>query len=122
VNFGGNTSCVEVRSGSDLCIFDLGRGLRELGVSLGRTPAKASMFLSHYHWDHIQGLPFFGPAYNPASVLDLYGPVREGRDVKALLSGQMVAPYFPVTLEALRARLQFHTISSATRCRWARCR
>ncbi|HEY3452244.1 MAG TPA: MBL fold metallo-hydrolase [Myxococcales bacterium] len=111
VKFGGNTSCVEVRAGDDVCIFDLGSGLREMGIALGRTPAKASMFLSHYHWDHIQGLPFFGPAYNPGSALDLYGPVREGRDVKTLLAGQMVAPYFPVTLDAFKAKLGFHTIA-----------
>jgi len=112
IGFGGNTSCVEVRAGDDVCIFDMGSGLRALGESLGRAPAKASIFVSHYHWDHIQGLPFFGPAYNPASALDIYGPVREGRDVRALLSGQMVAPYFPVTIDAFRAKLGFHTIAS----------
>jgi len=109
---GGNTPCVEIRSGQDVCIFDFGSGLRELGLSFGGTPAKASMFLSHYHWDHILGLPYFGPAYNPRSSLDIYGPIREGRDVRALLSGQMVAPYFPVNLEAFRANLRFHTITS----------
>lgn len=112
VKFGGNTSCVQVSAGNDLCVFDLGSGLRELGVSLGRSPAKASMFLSHYHWDHIQGLPFFGPAYNPGSELAIYGPIREGRDVRNLLSGQMVAPYFPVTIDALRAKISFNTIIS----------
>ncbi|MBI5544528.1 MAG: MBL fold metallo-hydrolase [Deltaproteobacteria bacterium] len=111
VGFGGNTSCVEVRAGDDVVILDMGSGLRMLGESMGRAPAKASLFLSHYHWDHIQGLPFFGPAYNPASALDIYGPVREGRDVRSILSGQMVAPYFPVTLEAFRARIGFHTVA-----------
>ena len=111
VRFGGNTSCVEVRSGDDLCIFDMGSGLRALGQSFGPKPAKASMFLSHYHWDHIQGLPFFGPAYNPGSTIDIYGPVRDGRDVRNILSGQMVAPYFPVTIDAFRAKLGFHTIT-----------
>jgi phosphoribosyl 1,2-cyclic phosphodiesterase len=110
VRFGGNTSCVEIRGGDDVCIFDMGSGLRRLGESLGGKPAKASVFLSHYHWDHIQGLPFFGPAYNPGSALDIYGPVREGRDVRTILSGQMVPPYFPVTLDAFRARLGFHTV------------
>ena len=109
--FGGNTSCVEIRAGADVCIFDMGSGLRVLGESLGRTPAQATIFLSHYHWDHIQGLPFFAPIYDPASALDIYGPVREGRDVRALLSGQMVAPYFPVTIDAFRAQVGYHTIS-----------
>ncbi len=110
--FGGNTSCVEVSSGDDVVLLDMGSGLRSYGEKLGRTPARCSIFVSHYHWDHIQGLPFFGPAYNPGSVIDIYGPVREGRDVRSLLSGQMVAPYFPVTLDAFRSKLGFHTITS----------
>jgi phosphoribosyl 1,2-cyclic phosphodiesterase len=108
--YGGNTSCVEVRAGDELIILDLGSGLRALGESLGRDPVAASLFLSHYHWDHIQGLPFFGPAYNPASTLAIWGLPRDGRDVRAVLAGQMIPPYFPVTLDALRARLSFHSL------------
>jgi phosphoribosyl 1,2-cyclic phosphodiesterase len=109
---GGNTSCVQVRAGEDLIILDMGSGVRALGAALGKNPVTASIFLSHYHWDHIQGLPFFGPAYNPASVLSIHGAVREGKDAHELLCGQMTGPYFPVPLEALRAKLGFIPITS----------
>lgn len=105
---GGNTSCVEVRFDDETVIFDLGTGLRALGVELAsRGPVRASLFLSHYHWDHIAGLPFFAPAYDPRSELTIHGPTRKGRDVRQILSGQMVEPYFPVELEALSARISF---------------
>ena len=110
VAFGGNTSCVEVSTADDVVVLDMGSGLRSLGASLGQRPLRASIFVSHYHWDHIQGLPFFAPAYNPGSAIDIWGPRREGRDVRELLAGQMTPPYFPVPLEALRARMGFHTI------------
>lgn len=105
---GGNTSCVEVRLGDEMVIFDLGTGLRALGVELtGKEPVRASLFLSHYHWDHIAGLPFFAPAYDPRSRLIIHGATRKGRDVRQILSGQMVDPYFPVGLGALNAHLRF---------------
>ena len=108
VRTGGNTSCVEVRLADETIIFDLGTGLRALGVALlRRGPVRAHLFLSHYHWDHIAGLPFFGPAYDPRSDLTIYGATRRGRDVRQILSGQMVDPYFPVDLGALNAHLRF---------------
>ena len=101
-----------MRAGEDLVILDMGSGLRPLGESFGGAPVHASIFLSHYHWDHLQGLPFFGPAYHPASTLEIRGPTREGKDVRAIVAGQMVAPYFPVGIEALRAQLTFGAIAS----------
>src|SRR5690242_1045831 len=78
VRIGGNTSCVEVRCGQELLIFDGGTGLRALGNTLmGKGAVKAAMFFSHVHWDHIQGFPFFGPAFVPGNTFDLYG----GRNV-----------------------------------------
>src|SRR6185369_16832233 len=62
--YGGNTSCVEVRCGDELLIFDLGTGVRSLGDAYG-APLSASIFVSHYHYDHLQGLPFFTPIFNP---------------------------------------------------------
>jgi phosphoribosyl 1,2-cyclic phosphodiesterase len=109
---GGNTSCVEVDCGGEKVIFDLGTGLRSLGASLlERGPVKANIFLSHYHWDHIAGLPFFGPAFDPKSELVFHGATRRGRDVRQILSGQMLDPYFPVDLGALNARLRFVTLN-----------
>ncbi len=105
---GGNTSCVEVDCGDETVIFDLGTGLRPLGLSLmKRAPVRASIFVSHYHWDHIAGLPFFAPAYDPKSELIIHGATRRGRDVRQILSGQMIDPYFPVDLGVLNARLRF---------------
>jgi phosphoribosyl 1,2-cyclic phosphodiesterase len=71
---------------------------------------RANLFLSHYHWDHIAGLPFFAPAYDPKSQLVIHGATRRGRDVRQILSGQMIDPYFPVDLGVLNARLQFVTL------------
>ena len=115
--YGGNTSCVEVRAGGELIILDLGSGLRPLGETLVGKPVHGSMLLSHYHWDHIQGLPFFGPAYNPASSFDIYGATRGGLDVRAMLSAQMVPPYFPVPIGAFAARLDFRPIAGGEKAR-----
>ena len=108
LKIGGNTSCVEVRCGDQLIIFDMGTGLKPLGQSLLKDgPVKANLFVSHYHWDHIVGLPFFGPAYDPRSELTVHGATRKGRDVRQILAGQMIDPYFPVDLGVFNARLRF---------------
>jgi len=102
---GGNTSCVEVRAGDELIILDAGTGLAPLGHQLGAN-ARATFFLSHFHWDHIQGFPFFRPAYVPGNAFTLYGP--EG--IEATLRQQMQPPNFPVTLDAMRAELEFRSM------------
>ncbi len=110
---GGNTSCVEVRAGGELIILDAGTGLRPLGEALP-APLSAHLFLSHLHWDHIQGFPFFGPAYAPGNRLTLYAPERcaPGGDVRAALAAQMRAPHFPVGLEVMRAELAFAAVAA----------
>jgi phosphoribosyl 1,2-cyclic phosphodiesterase len=110
--YGGNTSCVEVRMGSELIILDMGSGLRNLGDALAGSPVRATFFLSHYHWDHIQGFPFFSPIFSPKNTFDIYGPTRLGRDAKSILAEQMAAPYFPVPFEIFRAKLSFAPIAS----------
>jgi len=107
VRYGGNTPCLEVLADGARFIVDLGSGLRALGESLGPGPQQATLLLSHYHYDHVQGLPFFAPVYNPESRFAIYGPPFEGKRVRELLAGQMVQPYFPVGLEVFRAQLQF---------------
>jgi len=92
-------------------ILDLGSGARSLGESYP-APLKATVFLSHYHYDHLQGLPFFTPMFNPKNEFDLYGPSRNGMSVKEILAGQMVQPYFPVTAEMVfRAQVHYGAIS-----------
>lgn len=108
--FGGNTSCVEVRCGEEILIFDLGSGVRSLGETL-KAPAKATIFISHYHYDHLQGLPFFTPMFNPQNQFTLYGAPRNGTSVKEILGGQMQQPYFPVTAEMVfRANVTYRDI------------
>ena len=115
---GGNTSCVEVRCGAETIIFDMGTGLRPLGIALSQNgPVRANLFLSHYHWDHIAGLPFFAPAYDPRSELAIYGATRRGRGVRQILAGQMVDPYFPVGLGEFNARLRFVPLQDGGRAR-----
>lgn len=114
--YGGNTSCVEVRCGDELLVFDMGTGLRGLGESLsGRAARHVSFFLSHYHWDHILGLPFFAPAYDPRATLRIHGATREGLAVGEILSGQMVPPYFPVRMAEMPARLEFVPLADGAR-------
>jgi phosphoribosyl 1,2-cyclic phosphodiesterase len=115
--FGGNTPCLEVRCGDEQLIFDLGTGLRALGEAYG-SPMQANLFVSHYHYDHLQGLPFFGPIFDPRSRFTVYGPTREGQTVKDILSGQMQQPYFPVTAEMVfRAQLDYRPVAQGDRLR-----
>lgn len=116
---GGNTSCVEVRAGEALVILDAGTGLRALGGALGAGPLRAHLLFSHLHWDHIQGFPFFAPAYAPGNTLTLYAPERcvPGGDVRAAFAAQMRAPHFPVGLEAMRAELRFRAVAAGAELR-----
>lgn len=102
---GGNTSCVEIRAGTTLLILDMGSGLRPLGESLA-APVEASFLCTHYHWDHICGLPFFAPAYDPRNRFTFYGSERAG-PIREVLAGQMRSPYFPVELSAMRSEMKF---------------
>lgn len=111
VRFGGNTPCVEVRCGGRLLIFDGGSGLRLLGKSLrGEDPIEGSIFFSHLHWDHIQGIPFFEPAFQKDNCFHIYGPKRFHLSLERVLSGQMEFPHFPVSLDQLGAKLFFNEL------------
>lgn len=111
VRYGGNTPCVEVRAGSELIVFDAGSGLRVLGNQLvGAKSVTARMFFSHFHWDHIQGFPFFAPAFVQGTRLDLFGAKKLSATLSETLAGQMSYPNFPVTLSDLAAQIEFHDL------------
>src|SRR6185436_19430077 len=110
--YGGNTSCIEVRCGSDILIFDAGTGIRPLGLALAKEfagrPLTLHLFISHTHWDHIQGFPFFTPAYLPTTTINIYGSGGQGRPLERVLRGQMDADYFPVALGDMSSTLNVH--------------
>jgi len=104
---GGNTSCVEVECGSTRIILDAGTGLRALGDELmKRGPVEATLLLSHHHWDHIQGLPFFVPIYLPTTRLTVVGPQTDRLSNIDVLQHQMTAPVFPVRLDEVPSMLE----------------
>ena len=114
MRYGGNTSCVEVRVGDQLYVFDCGTGFRVLGHALrrefGSRPVSGHIFVSHFHWDHIQGLPFFGPLYdNPENRFEFHCSSRT-RNLKQVFEEQMAAPYFPVGLNQMHAQRSFHDL------------
>lgn len=110
IRYGGNTSCVEVRCGQRLLIFDAGTGVRPLGRELAAAgPVEADYFFSHTHFDHIVGIPFFLPAYDAATRLDLWaGHLLPERTIEQTLRDVMVSPLFPVPLDVMKARITFH--------------
>ena len=112
VRFGGNTSCVEMRIDEHVLVFDAGTGFRSLGLALAREfqdrPLIVHLFISHTHWDHIQGFPFFVPAYTPTTTIHVYGAPGQGRSLEKVLRGQMEGDYFPVALGDLAATIDVH--------------
>lgn len=108
--YGGNTSCVEVRADDgSLFVLDCGTGARALGLDLARRggPLRVSLLIGHTHWDHIQGFPFFVPAFLPDVELNIYAPMGFQRGLEEAMAGQMEYSYFPVKLRDLRSRLHF---------------
>jgi len=105
VYYGGNTSCVEVRAGGEIIILDSGTGIRELGLALASEfdgkPLNVTILITHTHWDHIQGFPFFRPAYDPKNQIRILGYEGARAGLAGILSNQMESPYFPVELKEL---------------------
>ena len=123
LRYGGNTSCVEVRLNGQIYVFDCGTGFRNLGKQLaqeqtalnannGKTehPINAHIFLSHFHWDHIQGIPFFAPLYGDRKNSFVFHSSNQTRGLQKALEEQMADPYFPVNMSEMAARRQFSNI------------
>ena len=114
LRYGGNTSCVELRADSGaLIVVDCGTGGHALGQQLIKEKSgaiRAQMLISHTHWDHIQGIPFFAPFFDPGSVWDIYGPKGLSHSLRATLAGQMEHSYFPITLSQFPATLRYHDL------------
>ena len=111
--YGGNTSCVEIRTqdGTSL-VLDCGTGIRMLGLDMLRRPGphRVHLLIGHTHWDHIQGFPFFTPAFLPGSELNIYGSAAFQRSLEDSLSGQMQYSYFPVKLQDLASRIHYREL------------
>ncbi len=111
--YGGNTSCVAITDpGHEPLILDLGTGLRFFGATQHTDGSfRGHALVSHLHWDHVQGLPFFAPANRPGAVLDIYGPPQaDGRSLEEAFGDFMAPPYFPVRVEDLEGSFRFHTL------------
>ncbi len=122
VRYGGNTACLELRFGEEgrLLIVDAGSGIRELGNflmknDLPKGPIRTKIFLTHTHWDHIMGFPFFTPIYVPGSELEIYGPVTYEEDtLDKVVGGQLRYRYFPVRQSELAAKISYFNIKEGT--------
>src|ERR1039457_2969038 len=109
VQYGGNTSCVEIRADGQIIILDAGTGMRLLGQRLVEEfearPLDLTLLLTHTHWDHIQGLPFFQPVYKPQNHLRILGFEGARHGLEVVLAGQMESPFFPIGLREVPANV-----------------
>jgi phosphoribosyl 1,2-cyclic phosphodiesterase len=117
VRYGGNTTCIEV-NGDDgtLIVMDCGTGIRPLGESLMKKPLPViNIFITHTHWDHIHGFPFFIPAYIPTSTINIFGPPQYNKSLGQIMSQQMQYSYFPVRADELKSSVKYTDIKEETR-------
>lgn len=120
VEYGGNTACIELRFGNRLIIIDAGSGIRALGNFLLKNdlpngPIDTSIFITHTHWDHIMGFPFFTPIFIPGTNINIYGPVTyEDEGLDKIIGGQLRYRYFPVKHSELSANIKYHPLRECT--------
>jgi len=114
LRYGGNTSCIEMRHGRRLFMLDCGTGAREMGVAMqrefGEMPLEIDLFVSHTHWDHIQGFPFFQPLYQSGNRIRIYSLRGTDKSLEKVFTGQMDGSYFPVELGDLKSSLEFREL------------
>jgi phosphoribosyl 1,2-cyclic phosphodiesterase len=109
LRYGGNTTCVELRADDEIIVLDAGTGIRALGLALeeefGSQPINLSLLITHVHWDHIQGFPFFIPSYNDKNQITIFGYDGADSGLREILKGQMATPFFPVALHDLPGKI-----------------
>ena len=115
LRYGGNTTCVELRADGEIIVLDAGSGIRPLGVALqkefqGRS-INLSLLITHAHWDHIQGFPFFKPAYDPNNQIRIFGFDGAGATFRDIMTEPMRSPFFPITMRELSAKMDINKLS-----------
>lgn len=112
VRYGGNTTCFEIKHNGSRLIVDAGSGIRPLGLDIvEKGPNTIHIFLTHFHWDHIQGFPFFAPLYDEEDSIKVVGPKQKDIDVQNLFAGQMGPIYFPVPFSVVAAAMEFEHLN-----------
>jgi phosphoribosyl 1,2-cyclic phosphodiesterase/CheY-like chemotaxis protein len=112
--FGGNTTCVEVQADGEIIVLDAGTGIRGLGLELiselKGEPMNLTVLITHTHWDHIQGFPFFVPAYNPKNQIRILGYEGARKGLESTLSNQMESPYFPISMQQMPGNISIQEL------------
>ena len=115
LRYGGNTTCVEVRADGEIIVLDAGSGIRPLGLALAEEfqaqPINLSLFITHAHWDHIQGFPFFKLAYDPKNEIRIFGFDGAGATFPQILAQPMKAPFFPIAMRELSAKMDINKLT-----------
>ena len=115
LRYGGNTTCIELRADGEIIVLDAGSGIRPLGIALQNEfqtqPISLSLLITHAHWDHIQGFPFFKPAYDPKNQISIFGCDGAGASFRQIMAEPMKVPFFPITMRELSARMDIKKLS-----------
>ena len=118
LRYGGNTTCVTVRANDEIIVLDAGSGIRPLGIDLekefGTQPIKLSLLVTHAHWDHIQGLPFFKPAYDSKNEISIFGFDETGATFRQILAEPMKSPFFPIAMRELSGKIAIKKLNDMT--------